>query len=84
MLDNIIYGDDPEFETIEKETAIGQGRWYTYWTMIVKYKPTGHFYQVKYNKGSTEMQDEGPMDITIDQCWPQEVTRTIYTTKREN
>lgn len=77
-VEDIFWGDD--FEEVEPEEITGQSRWSTYYSQVLKYKD-GTFWLATWNRGSTEMQDDGVEDLMLIQVEPKEVTTTIYVNK---
>jgi hypothetical protein len=55
-VEQIVWGDHDDFETIEEQEGEGR-RWSSTDTVIVKHIPTGKFYSVYWERGLTEMQE---------------------------
>jgi hypothetical protein len=76
-LQDMVWDDHPNFETVVGERVIDTGRWYLRYESIVKEKETGKFFSLTWAAGSTEQQ-ECELDALLFEVVPQEVTKTIY------
>lgn len=77
---DIIWGDDPAFETVHKE-AVDTSRWSIQYEIVVRRKSDGKFFRDFYSVGATEQQDEGPYDYTdpdFTQVFPKEKVTIVY------
>jgi hypothetical protein len=71
--ENIEYSDS--YKEIESE-IVDQSRWETWHTSV--YEKDGEFFRVDYSRGSTEYQDEGPQNITIQRVEKKEKIIWVY------
>jgi hypothetical protein len=74
-------GSFDAYTFISKELT-GRSRWHSHYTLTFGYSD-GKFYQVKYQSGATEMQDDYPFDDEGDEveCYevvPVEKTVIVY------
>jgi len=60
------------------EVIEGQSRWYTTFSSVYEDTRDGTFWKVTWSRGSTEMQDDGPENINVQQVRPVIVERTEY------
>jgi len=76
--DEDVLWDDNEFTKVTKPEIDGQSRWSTFYSQILKYNKDGTFWDARWSRGSTEMQDEGVEDLELVQVEPVEITVTQY------
>jgi hypothetical protein len=76
-LQDMVWDDHPDFETVVSESVIDTGRCYIRYVSIIKEKETGKFFSLSWAVGSTEQQ-ECELDALLFEVVPQEVTKTIY------
>ena len=76
-LQDMVWGDHPDFETIVDESVIDTDRWHTYYESIIKEKGTGKFYNLSWAVGSTEYQ-ECDLDARLFEVVPKEVVKIEY------
>ncbi len=59
----IVWDDDENWEPVEgTEKPLEQRRWVTRYSQIFKHVPTGKFYKLYYELGSTEEQHQQPFE----------------------
>lgn len=76
-IDEILY----EWETLEEEKILDQGRWHTFYSKVVK-SPLGVPYQITWKAGSTECQECEP-DYKMVKVKPITETITTYVTDKD-
>ena len=81
-LEEILWGDNPNYENVTGETIEGQSRWRTMYSKIVKHVQSDIFYRLYWSQGSTEYQDEGPENIAMEEVIPVEKTVIVYESKK--
>lgn len=60
----VVYDDHEDFITLyDTKEIISRRRWYTQYTKVVKYNPSGKHYRIHYNVGNTEIQDCGAQEM---------------------
>jgi hypothetical protein len=83
----LIIGEDHEeqefFESVQGPDITGDSRWSKFYEQVFKDTRDGAFWEISWDRGATEYQDEGPENVTVQQVWPRQVTRTIYATTPE-
>jgi hypothetical protein len=82
----ILQEDCEEQEFYEAETSeeiTDQSRWSTFYEQVFKDTRDGTFWEISWSRGSTEQQDFGVEDVSVQQVWPRVVTRTIYVNSPE-
>jgi len=72
-----VFWNEEEFSCVGAEEIDGRGRWSTSFSQVLKYKD-GTFWRARWQRGSTEYQDEGVEDLTLVQVEPYQVTETRY------
>ena len=80
--DDIVFGDHIEYETVVKQSITGSSRWHTFYDMVCKNKLDNTYWRIEWKQGSTEMQDEGPEEISMVEVEPKEITTTVYVNKK--
>lgn len=73
--------DHPEvgnFEEVQGETIVGTTRWNKVMEAVYQNKVDNTFWQISWTCGLTEVQDDGPGDISVGQVKPVEKTVTTY------
>lgn len=82
-LAEIISGDDDDFIVVPgTDEIVDQRRWTTSFEIVVQEKSSGKYYQVYYERGSTEYQETdlfgGDDPVTVVEVEPKQVTTTKY------
>jgi len=75
------WDDNDEVDNYEEVTVAkitGQSRWTTYYSQIYRNKIDNTFWMISWGRGSTEIQDGGPEDISVYQVEPREKTIVEY------
>jgi len=80
---NMTYGDHPDYKLVEGEEVVDTSRWSNIMMAVVQEKETGHFYQLTWESPATEYQECDP-GFEMTQVYPKQVTKTVYTTKKED
>ncbi len=76
-LAEMVWGNLPEGWTVCEPTSIeDQGRWWTSFSMVITNNI--EYYRISWQRGSTEMQDEGAENIEASRVYPHQVMTTIY------
>jgi len=76
-LQDMVWGDHPNFETVVDESPTGASRWSTRYESIIKEKDTGKFFNLSWSVGSTESQ-ECDLDVFLFEVVPKAVTQVVY------
>lgn len=53
----ILYGDHEDYVTVGGEVIEHTSRWSIYYSQVFKQKSTGKFFQARWGRGATEMQE---------------------------
>ncbi|MGV1762812.1 hypothetical protein [Rhizobium rhizogenes] len=77
------FEDAAHFDEVQPAEITGDSRWSKFYEAVYKDKRDGTFWEISWSRGATEYQDEGPEDVTVQQVWPREVSRTIYVNSPE-
>lgn len=78
-MDEAVSGDHEEFEVMEEPSPYDQSRWTTFYSVVLKHVPTETFWNVTYQRGSTEYQ-ECDADYEMVRVYPHSVMKTVYKT----
>ncbi len=60
----IVLEEHPDGAQITQEPVRSTSRWSKQMTAIFRHEPTQKCYELRWSRGLTEMQDEGPFDNT--------------------
>jgi hypothetical protein len=74
----VIFDDASDFESVTAQEISYQTRWSTYFYQIFKHKTTEALWRISWSRGSTEMQDDGPEDISYCLVEAKQVMVTEY------
>jgi len=80
---DILFGDHPNYKIVEEESVVDTGRWHNAMEMVIQDVGTGNYYRLNWLSPATEYQECKP-DPTLTRVYPKQVTKTIYTTKKED
>lgn len=73
--------DEENFIAVVEGEQTGKSRRHGHYRSIYQDKRDLTHWEISWSRGLTEMQDEGPEDINVNQVWPNAVTVTVF--KRE-
>ena len=82
----INWTDHDEFDHFKVVTAkriVNQGRWSTYYAQVYRDERDGSHWVLNWGRGSTEMQDDGPEDVTFMRVMPVEKVVVDYVPYKE-
>jgi len=71
------------FKEITSAEITGDSRWSKFYEQVWQDTRDGTFWEISWSRGATEYQDNGTEDVSVQQVWPREVTRTIYVNSPE-
>jgi len=80
----IAYEDHPEedfFTAVTDEVIDGQSRWMTQYSQVWKDKRNNDFWEITWERGSTEYQDDASSledSIETARVYPKQITTTVY------
>ncbi len=83
QLKEIVWEDDPDYESVTGETIIDQSRWSTYFENVFLRLSDKTLWRFYWSRGSTESQDEGPEGISYAQVYEKTVMRIEYSTAKQ-
>jgi hypothetical protein len=66
------------FEEVTSEKIVDKTRWSTYYIQVYRDTRDDTYWEIGWHRGSTEMQDEGPEDVTFLHVVPTQVLVTNY------
>ena len=70
--------EEDDYELIEDATIYNKTRWHLYYYMVYRHIEDNTFWRITYRQGATELQDDGPEDISVVQVYPREKTIIEY------
>ncbi|WP_049732834.1 hypothetical protein [Rhizobium ecuadorense] len=74
--------DDAEnFVAVIEGEQTGSTRWEGQYRSVYQDKRDLSHWEISWSRGLTEMQDDGPKGVKVNQVWPHDVTVTVF--KRE-
>lgn len=73
--------DQESYEEVTNAKITGDSRWSKFYEQVFKDTRDGTFWEISWSRGATEYQDEGAEDVTVQQVWPHQVTKTVYRNK---
>ena len=76
----ILWGDNEDYVTVEKRKICGRGRWFLTYEQIVQRKSDDTYWSITWRVGATECQDE-PFEPKVAEVKPVQVTVTKYVPK---
>lgn len=78
LLLNEDHPDQEHFESVTDEEVGGKSRWSTFYSQVWKDTRDGTFWSISWDRGSTEMQDNGIENVEVQQVWPYETVVVAY------
>lgn len=79
--EDIVWNDE-EYKEITEAKVFDQRRWQTRWYQIFQKLSDETLWRVSWDRGSTEQQDGGPENITLEEVEAYPVTVTKYRKKK--